>query len=313
MTRALLIMGPTASGKSALALALAARLGGEILNADSMQVYAGLRVLTARPTEADAARAPHHLYGHVDPAIRYSTGAWVRAAHIKMAEVADRGAVPILVGGTGLYFRALTHGLVDIPEPPPKLRAALEADLAAEGPEIQHAHLATLDPQAAGVIMPRDGQRILRALAVRLTTGVSIVDWWRGTRPVLAADGWLGVALTPPRAALYGAIDARFAAMLADGAVAEAEALAARSLDPGLPAMKAHGLPWLMAHLRGEMSLADAAGLAARDTRRYAKRQFTWIAHQTPDWPTIADTALNARVAHVCALWDRLDTRNEAN
>ncbi len=306
-------MGPTASGKSALALALAARLGGEIINADSMQVYADLRVLTARPSPAEEAQAPHHLYGGVDAATRFSTGAWLRAAHAKLAEIAERGATPIVVGGTGLYFRALTHGLVDIPEPPPKLREALEADLAAEGPEIQHAHLTALDPLAAAAISPRDGQRILRALAVRLTTGVSIVDWWRGTRPILPAGGWLGVALHPPRPALYDAIDRRFEQMVAAGALEEAERLLARGLDPGLPAMKAHGMPWLAAHLRGEMMLEEAAAFSARDTRRYAKRQFTWIAHQAEDWPVVAERDLEGRIAHVCALWNALDGRPEAN
>lgn len=306
-------MGPTASGKSALALALAARLGGEIVNADSMQVYADLRVLTARPTPAEEAQAPHHLYGVVDAATRYSTGAWLRAAHARMADIAGRGRTPIVVGGTGLYFRALTHGLVEVPEPPANMRAAIEADFAAEGPEVQHAHLAALDPVAAAGISPRDAPRIMRALLVRLTTGISIVDWRRGTRPVLSRGAWVGVALTPEREALYGAIDARFTAMLQAGALEEARALAARGLDPALPAMKAHGMPWLAAHLRGEMALEEAAALAARDTRRYAKRQFTWLAHQAEDWPRLAETALEGRLAHVLALWNEVDAAVGAN
>ena len=311
--RALLVMGPTASGKSALALALAHRLGAEIVNADSMQIYAGLRVLTARPTPAEEAQAPHHLYGTVDAAERFSVGAWVRAATPILAEIAARGRTPIVVGGTGLYFRALTHGLVEIPEPSDTLRAELMARAEADGPEALHAELAARDPGVAAALGERDAPRIIRALAVHRATGVSIADWRRATAPVLAGDQWLGVALTPPRAALYDVIDGRFSAMLADGALDEARALAERGLDPGLPAMKAHGMPWLAAHFRGEMALAEAAELGRRDTRRYAKRQFTWIAHQAVGWATLPTTALDDRLAHVCALWNGLDGNREAN
>jgi len=313
MTRALLIMGPTASGKSALALALARKLDGEIVNADSMQVYADLRVLTARPSTEEEAQAPHHLFGTVDAAVRFSVGAWVRAVTPLLAEIAGRGRTPIVVGGTGLYFRALTHGLVEIPEPSEEVRAALMARADAEGAEALHADLAARDPGVAALLGERDAPRIIRALAVHQSTGVSIAGWRAATAPVLPAGAWLGVALTPPRAPLYGVIDGRFAAMLADGALEEAQALAGRGLDPGLPAMKAHGMPWLAAHFRGEMDRAEATALAQRDTRRYAKRQTTWITHQAPDWEKIPETALDERAAHVCASWNALDGDLEAN
>jgi tRNA dimethylallyltransferase len=307
MRRSLLIMGPTASGKSALALELARRLDGEIVNADSMQMYADLRVLTARPTVEEEAQAPHHLFGVVDAAERFSVGAWLRQAAPVIADIRALGRTPIVVGGTGLYFKALTEGLAEIPEPP----AALLASLRSEPPEVLHARLCDLDPQGAARIQPRDGPRTVRALAVRLHTGRAISDWREGTGGGLA--DWLGIALTPPRPVLYAAIDARFAAMLAGGALEEARRLAARQLDPLLPVMKAHGMPWLAAHLRGEMDLAEAVALGTRDTRRYAKRQFTWIANQTPDWPRLPESALDERAAHVCALVQGLDGPAGAN
>lgn len=312
MSRALLILGPTASGKSALALALAERMDGEIVNADSMQVYADLRVLTARPTAEDEARVPHHLYGHVDAATRYSAGAWLRATTSALADIAARGKTQIVVGGTGLYFRALTDGLDDIPEPPREMRAELEARAAREGPVALHAELAALDPQGAAQIEPRDAPRIVRALSVMLHSGQPIASWRTGASPS-AHPAFLRIALMPERAPLYAAIDSRFAAMVAGGAVDEARSFLARGLDPGLPAMKAHGLPRLAAHLRGEISMSEACDLAAQDTRQYAKRQFTWIANQTPDWPRVSAASLDERVAHVCALWKALDGTPGAN
>lgn len=312
MSRALLIMGPTASGKSALALALAERLGGEIVNADSMQVYDGLRVLTARPTPEEEAQAPHHLYGTVDPGVRYSVGAWLRAVTPLLADIAARGRTPIVVGGTGLYFHALTRGLDDIPEPSAEVRAALMARVAGEGVEALHAELARRDPPLAARIGVRDGPRIVRALAVHEATGASIADWRRGAAPALERDRWLGVALTPPRAPLYAAIEARFDAMIAAGALEEVRALLALNLDPTLPVMKAHGAPWLAAHLRGEMRQEAAIALAQRDTRRYAKRQFTWIAHRMEGWERVTATSLLERTGHVHALIAALDGRDEA-
>jgi tRNA dimethylallyltransferase len=294
--RALLIMGPTASGKSALALALAARLGGEIVNADSMQVYRDFRVLTARPTPDDEKVAPHHLYGHVDAAELYSVGRWLNDALAAITAIQARGARPILIGGTGLYFKALTQGLADIPPADPELRASLRERAARDGAAALHAELARRDPQGAARLQPNDAPRVLRALEVLDTTGESISVLQANTRAPLTPAQWAGVVLTPARESLYAAINARFDAMLAAGALQEVRAFAARGLDPALPAMKAHGAPALMAHLRGEISLAEAAEIGKRDTRRYAKRQFTWIAGQMRDWPRIADHGLDARM-----------------
>lgn len=305
MTRTLLIMGPTASGKSALALALAARLGGEIVNADSMQVYRDFRVLTARPTPEEEAQASHHLYGHVDAGEAYSVGRWLDEAMAAISAIRARGVLPIVVGGTGLYFRALTVGLAEMPAPDPALRAHLRRRADEAGAPALHAELATRDPAAAARLSPNDAPRILRALEMLETTGESITALRASTAPLLAPEVWLGVALTPERAPLYAAINARFESMLAAGALEEVRALAQRGLDPTLPAMKAHGAPALMAHLRGEISLEEAAEIARRDTRRYAKRQFTWIAGQLPDWPRIRETDAEARIAAVMALLRR--------
>ncbi len=291
MKPALLIMGPTASGKSALALAVAERIGGEIINADSMQVYRDLRVLTARPTEAEEALVPHHLYGHVDASERYSVGRWLDDALAAMAVVRARGGVPILTGGTGLYFMALTKGLAEMPDADPEVRADLEARLARDGAGALHAELASVDPGGAARLQVSDTPRVLRALEVALTTGASIASFQAQTKPALAADEWIGLALVrEPRDALYSVIEARFDAMLQAGALDEVQALAARELDPALPAMKAHGAPALMAHVRGDLTLADAAEIGKRDTRRYAKRQHTWIRNQMRDWLVSSET-----------------------
>ncbi|MGE0828626.1 MAG: tRNA (adenosine(37)-N6)-dimethylallyltransferase MiaA [Hyphomonadaceae bacterium] len=291
--RALLIMGPTASGKSALGLRLAEAADGEIVNADSMQVYADLRVLTARPSDADLAAAPHHLYGHVDAGVRHSVGAWLKEARNAIEAIRGRGKTPIVLGGTGLYFRALTEGLSTAPAAP---TAELEARLATEGAPALHAALAAADGAAAARIAPNDGPRLIRALSVLEATGRTLSSF--PMSPPLA--DWVGLALWPERGALYAAIEARFDAMIATGALDEVRALAPRGLDPGLPAMKAHGAPALMAHLRGDMRLEEAAALGKRDTRRYAKRQFTWMAHQLSGWTraAAADLAGRAREGH---------------
>lgn len=300
--RALLIMGPTASGKSALALRLAEDLGGEIVNADSMQVYRDFRILTARPTSEEEARVAHHLYGHIDAAELYSVGRWLEDALAAIAAIRARGAVPILVGGTGLYFRALTQGLADIPAASDETRVALRERATKEGAPALHADLARVDPQTAMRIMPNDAPRILRALEVWQTTGESISAFQADTKPPLAQADWIGLTLAPPREALYAAINTRFDAMLAAGALDEVRAFAARNLDTELPALKAHGAPALMAHLRGEISLADAAEIGKRDTRRYAKRQFTWIANQMRDWSRLESVDVESRVAQARSL-----------
>jgi tRNA dimethylallyltransferase len=293
--RIILIAGPTASGKSALALRLAERLGGVIINADSMQVYRDLRIITARPTRAEEARAAHLLYGHVDAAENYSVGRWRLDAAAALAQVQGserRGQPALVVGGTGLYFEALSKGLAAVPSVPETVRAAIRARLAAEGSAALHAELARYDPVMARRLMPRDRTRIARALEVITATGRSLADWHKEeTPPPFDAAGAIKVFLSPERGELRRRIERRFAAMLDMGALEEVRRLAARGLDPALPAMKAHGVPWLIRHLRGEMALAQAAEAAVRDTWRYTKRQATWFRNRMPDWPWSAPEA----------------------
>jgi len=286
---AVLIAGPTASGKSALALALAAEIGGIIVNADSMQVYRDLRIITARPTPEEEARLPHLLYGHVDAAVNYSVGRWVADAAAALTQARERGLLPMFVGGTGLYFKALTRGIAAVPSIPDDVRSVVRARLAAEGPQALHAELMVRDPAVAERLQPADRTRIARALEVIEATGRSLGDWHReGMPPVLDEARVAKVFLAPERAEVHRRIDARFDDMLSRGALEEVRALAARQLDPLLPAMKAHGVPWLIRHLKGEITRNQAAEGGKQDTRRYVKRQFTWFRHQLSDWPRIA-------------------------
>jgi tRNA dimethylallyltransferase len=287
--RAVLIAGPTASGKSALALTLAEALGGTIINADAMQVYRDLRVLTARPSPAEEARVPHLLYGHVDAAENYSVGRWCVDASAALPVVERGGRLPILTGGTGLYFKALTHGLAAVPPIPAQIRAAVRARLEREGIAALYAELSERDGATARRLMPGDRARITRALEVVLATGRSLTDWHReGMTPALDPQLAVKVFLDVDRGELYRRINARFDAMLQAGALDEVRAMASRRLDPALPAMKAHGVPWLIRHINGEIDLAAAVEAAKRDTRRYTKRQATWFRHQLPDWTWIA-------------------------
>jgi tRNA dimethylallyltransferase len=280
----ILIAGPTASGKSALALALAERFGGTIINADSMQVYRDLRVLTARPSVPEEARVPHLLFGHVDASVNYSVGRYVADAARVLAEL-PAGRLPIFAGGTGLYFKALMSGLAAIPPIDPPIRERWRERLAREGVEALHGELAARDPAAASRIMVRDRSRILRALEVLEATGRPIADWHRDGLPsVVDPDKTIRIFLNPAREDLTARIEARFATMLRDGALDEVGLLAARHLPDTLPAMKAHGVPWLRRHLRGEISLEEAAAGSIMDTRRYAKRQVTWFRNQMPGW-----------------------------
>lgn len=285
MWDAVLIAGPTASGKSALALALAERLKGAVINVDSMQVYRDLRIITARPTPEEEARVPHRLYGHVDAAENYSVGRYVRDAAAVIAEVRSRGLLPIMVGGTGLYFKALTTGLAGIPPIDPAVRTQLRRRLEQEGVENLYAVLQARDPAAAARVMPRDRSRILRALEVVEATGRTISDWHRdGLPPAIDPSRAIKVFLTPEREELKRRIERRFDLMLDAGALDEVRDLDARKLPGHLPAMKAHGVPWLRRYLRGEISLAEAAAGGKMDTRRYAKRQVTWFRNQMPGW-----------------------------
>jgi tRNA dimethylallyltransferase len=284
-----LIAGPTASGKSALALRLAEKLGGTIVNADSMQVYRDLRIITARPAPEEEARARHLSYGHVDAAVNYSTGQWLRDVGGVLAELARDGRTAILVGGTGLYFKALTTGLAAVPPIPTDIRSAVRGRLASDGVRPLYEELSARDPQTANRLMPNDRSRISRALEVMLATGRSLSDWHReGLPPLIDASRAAKVFITTERKELVRRIETRFAAMLEAGALEEVRALRQRQLDPSLPAMKAHGVPWLIRHLNGEISLDEAAAGAVMDTRRYAKRQVTWFRNQMKDWPWVA-------------------------
>ena len=281
----MLIAGPTASGKSALALELAERISGVVINTDSMQVYADLRVLTARPSPEEEARVPHRLYGHVDAAVNYSAGSYAAEAATALAEVRAQNRVPIFIGGTGLYFKALTRGLSAVPPIPANVREDVRARLERNGVEGLHAELALRDPIAAERLKPRDRTRIARALEVIEATGRSLSDWHReGQPPLLPPGGFRALFLAPDRDALYARIDARFDTMLKLGALDEVVRLAERKLDPLLPAMKAHGVPPLMKYLAGEITLEQAAEIGRADTRHYAKRQFTWFRHQLPEF-----------------------------
>jgi tRNA dimethylallyltransferase len=280
-----LIAGPTASGKSALALELAQQAGGVVINADSMQVYRDLRIITARPTREDEARVPHRLYGHVDAAVNFSAGAWLTDAANALDEAEAQGRLPIFIGGTGLYFKALTAGLSLVPPIPAEVRDSVRARLERDGVEALHADLARRDGRAAERLKPRDRTRIARALEVIEATGRSLLDWHReGQPPLLPSGSYRALFLAPERDELYARIDARFDAMLGAGALKEVERLAARHLDPLLPAMKAHGVPAMIRHLHGEINLEEAATIGRADTRHYAKRQFTWFRHQLPEF-----------------------------
>jgi tRNA dimethylallyltransferase len=276
------IAGPTASGKSATALDLAERIGGVIVNADASQVYRDLRILSARPSPVEEARAPHRLYGVVDGATACSAADWAALARAAIADAQAAGAIPILVGGTGLYIRTLLDGIAPVPDIPDDIRAAVRA-LADP-----HAALDLEDPVMAARLRPSDRQRSARALEVKRATGRSLADWQALTEGGIAGE----VDLKPhvveiDRAMLYDRCDRRFDLMLAEGALDEVATLAHRRLSPELPVMKALGVPPLLAHLEGRMSIEAAAEIAKRDTRRYAKRQLTWFRNQTAGWKRI--------------------------
>jgi tRNA dimethylallyltransferase len=250
-----------------------------------MQVYRDLRVITARPTPEEEAKVPHRLYGHVDAAVNFSAGHWVADAAAALAEVRAHDRLSIFVGGSGLYFKALTRGLSAVPPIPPAIREGVRARLVRDGIEALHAELTQRDPYTAERLKPRDRTRIARALEVIEATKRSLTDWHReGLPPLLPSGEFSALFLAPDRDRLYASIDARFDAMLKGGALEEVAALAARHLDPLLPAMKAHGVPALIRHLGGEITFAEAAEIGRVNTRRYAKRQFTWFRHQLPEF-----------------------------
>ena len=287
---AVLIAGPTASGKSALALALARAFDGVVINTDSMQVYADLRVLTARPSPAEEVLAPHRLYGSIDGAVNFSVGHFQRQAAALLAEADAAGRLPIFAGGTGLYFRALDEGLSDLPEVPEAIRDSIRTEAADRPTETLHAWLAERDPESAARLRPSDRMRVMRALEIFAATGRPIGSFHESRAPgPLAGRMLLKIFLAVERAELRRRIDARFVAMMEHGALDEVAALRGRNLDPLLPVMRAHGVPGLIAHLDGAVSLEEAIARGQGDTRRYAKRQHTWFRHQMgADWHWLA-------------------------
>lgn len=293
--RAILIAGPTASGKSALALAVAQRIGGAIVNADSMQVYRDLRIITARPTPEEERLVPHLLFGHVDAAVNYSVGRWLADFTATLRELDGRGVTPVVAGGTGMYFKAALYGLSDIPAVPEAVRAQVRDAAQGKSPQQLHAELSARDPETAARLRPTDPQRILRALEVLTATGKPLVSF-QGPRspPLLDPAAYPAFFLAPERETLYARIDARFDRMMESGALEEVAALRARGLDPVLPAMRAHGVPHLIRYLEGRMSRDEAFMRGKADTRHYAKRQFTFARHQLPSFRWLSGNAPEA-------------------
>lgn len=278
---AILITGPTASGKSALALELAKRHGGVVVNADSMQVYDTLRVLTARPSVEDMEDIPHLLYGHVPAGGAYSTGDWLRQAETVIAALRTEGRLPVFVGGTGLYFKALTGGLSEMPTVPDEIRERFRSRLLEEGPESLHAELSHQDADGAALLQPGDGQRIVRALEVLEATGTPIRAFQgKPGKMVIDPARARKIVVQPQRAVLYKRIDRRFQAMMESGAVEEVRAVLALRLKPEMPVMKAIGVSQIAALLEGRMTPEEVIEKSATATRQYAKRQMTWFRNQ---------------------------------
>jgi len=289
--RAILIAGPTASGKSAAALDLAQAFDGVIVNADALQVYAELEVLSARPTPEDRQLAPHRLFGHVPASQTYSVSRWLADARQALDDAWGHGRTAVVVGGTGLYFRSLDHGLADVPDVPTEIRARWREALAERGSEALHQELVVRAPEEGRRLRPTDGQRIARALEVLEATGEPLaVHHARGAAsgPLAGADV-CRIAIVPDRAALYRRCDARFVQMMEQGALDEVERLVALDLDPALPAMRAIGVRALARYLAGEIDRDEAMRVAQRETRNYAKRQLTWLRHQMPAFQQVDD------------------------
>jgi tRNA dimethylallyltransferase len=295
-----LIAGPTASGKSALAVALAEHAGGVIVNADSAQVYRDLPLLSAAPGTGDRARAEHRLYGFLDGSVPCSAAQWAAAAAREIADVHASGRLPILVGGTGLYLRTLLDGIAPVPPIDPQIREQVRSG----SQEDNRARLEQLDPEAAQRLKPADTARTARALEVVLATGKTLGEWHQRREGGIGADVALRpLVLLPPRDWLYRRCDERFARMIELGAIDEVKTLLERNLDPRLPVMRAIGVREIAAYLAGEQSLDEAIAAGQQATRRYAKRQYTWFTHQPPlDWRRFTDFPLPVRAELVEAL-----------
>ncbi|MGQ2970766.1 MAG: tRNA (adenosine(37)-N6)-dimethylallyltransferase MiaA [Allorhizobium sp.] len=286
---AILITGPTASGKSALALAFARAHDGVVINADSMQVYDTLQVITARPSVEEMGGVAHQLYGHVPASRSYSTGDWLREVGSLLADLRNEGRLPVIVGGAGLYFKALTGGLSDMPAIPDAVRATIRQRLEAEGPEVLHEELAGLDPPVAQRLNASDGQRIVRALEVFFATGRSIAEFQKQSGPMLIdPDRALKLVVLPDRKLLHDRINRRFELMMEAGAIEEVEALMRLQLAPEMPVMKAIGVSQIADMMAGRISRTEAVDRASAATRQYAKRQMTWFRNQMDDsWQRI--------------------------
>lgn len=296
-TTTILITGPTASGKSSLALGLAERLGAVVINADAMQVYRELRILTARPTEGAEARAPHRLYGHVPAAEAYSVGRFVRDAAGEIAHAHGAGRIAVVVGGTGLYLKALTEGLSPVPAVPAEVRAFWRRQAEVLGPGALHGELLRRDPAMARRLRPTDPQRLTRALEVIDGTGRSLAAWQAEPgRPVVAQAATARIVLALPRDELARRCEARFDDMMAEGAVAEAAALAALDLDQGLPAMRALGVRPLIELSKGRIAQTEAVARAKAETRQFAKRQMTWLRGHMMSWRWLSEQEMESQM-----------------
>ncbi len=295
-----LIAGPTASGKSALALALAERFEGVVINADSAQVYRDLRILSARPSEAEEERAPHRLYGYRDGATACSAADWATDARAAISETHREGRLSILTGGTGLYIRTLLEGIAPVPPIDPGIRSAVRALPVPES----YAALKLEDPEAAERVRPTDTARVARALEVVRSTGRPLAQWQREKAGGIGGKvRLLPLILLPPREWLYERCNNRFEQMLGPEGLAEGEALLARGLDAALPVMRAIGVPEVAAYVRGEMSREEAIAAGQTATRQYAKRQYTWFSNQPPpDWPRFTDPLDDAQLPGALAL-----------
>lgn len=287
----LLVFGPTASGKTAIGTQLAANFDGEVVNADSQQLYAGLPLLTALPTEAEKGGFTHHLYGHVPPDQPWSSGKWLREVTEVIRQIRSRGKRPILVGGTGLYFEALTRGLAEIPDVEHQALDRVVQLEQEQGLDAVRHKLAQIDPDAAARILGADRQRLVRALSVYEQTGQSLTSFQKNTKPVLAKQEWRGLVIVPEREALYNKINHRFDQMIEQGALEELQKFCKNWEDPALPLFKAIGVRSLIKVLRDELSVEAAITEAKRDTRRYAKRQLTWARGRTDGWQHFSDPA----------------------